>query len=130
MRARIVAVGVLAALGVAAAVIVANDSLPANSAASPAKIFVDCTNCPEMALIPAGVFTMGSPRSEQYRGAETQHRVTISSPFALGKYEVTFDQWEACVADGGDTSSHDSVSWTNSVTPPTYTYAYRRQIPG
>lgn len=54
-----------------------------------------------MMVVPSGEFTMGSPPSELYRGAETQHRVTISSPFALGKHEVTFAQWDACVADGG-----------------------------
>jgi formylglycine-generating enzyme required for sulfatase activity len=54
-----------------------------------------------MVIIPAGEFTMGSPTSELYRGAETQHRVTIPSPFAMSKYEVTFAQWDACVADGG-----------------------------
>ena len=63
--------------------------------------FTDCAECPEMVVIPAGQFTMGSPASEMYRGAETQHRVTISSPFALSKYEVTFEQWDRCVADGG-----------------------------
>ena len=53
-----------------------------------------------MVLIPAGEFTMGSPGTELLRGFEAQHRVTIPS-FALGKYEVTFAQWDACVADGG-----------------------------
>ena len=28
------------------------------------------------------------------------HGVTISKPFAMGKYEVTFAEWDACVADG------------------------------
>jgi len=54
-----------------------------------------------MVSIPAGEFMMGSPTSESYRGAEMQHRVTISAPFALSKFEITFTQWEACVADGG-----------------------------
>jgi formylglycine-generating enzyme required for sulfatase activity len=54
-----------------------------------------------MMVVPAGEFMMGSPPSELYRGAETPHRVTIPSPFALSKYEITFDQWDACVADGG-----------------------------
>jgi len=61
--------------------------------------FKDCEACPQMVLIPAGEFTMGSPPSEQQ--AEAQHRVTIATPFAIGKFEVTFDEWEACVADGG-----------------------------
>lgn len=62
--------------------------------------FRDCAECPEMIAIPAGQFTMGSPPSEMYRGAEAQHRVRIPA-FAIGKFEVTFDEWDACVADGG-----------------------------
>src|SRR5262249_10303317 len=61
--------------------------------------FKDCEACPQMVVIPAGEFTMGSPPSEQQ--AEAQHRVTIATPFAIGKFEVTFDEWEACVGDGG-----------------------------
>jgi formylglycine-generating enzyme required for sulfatase activity len=61
--------------------------------------FKDCTGCPPMVVIPAGEFTMGSPPAEQ--GAEAQHRVTIAAPFAVSKFEVTFDEWDACAADGG-----------------------------
>jgi formylglycine-generating enzyme required for sulfatase activity len=52
-----------------------------------------------MAVIPAGEFTMGSPPSEF--GAETQHRVTISYPFAVSKFEITFEEWDVCVDEGG-----------------------------
>ena len=65
------------------------------------KTFRDCKDCPEMVVVPAGQFMMGSPPGELYRGDESLHRVTLASPFALGKYEVTFAQWDACVADGG-----------------------------
>ena len=61
--------------------------------------FKDCTDCPQMVVIPAGEFTMGSPPSEQ--AAEAQHRVTIANPFAVSKFEITFDEWEACVKEGG-----------------------------
>src|SRR5579871_2773601 len=61
--------------------------------------FKDCADCPRMAVIPAGEFTMGSPASEQ--GAETQHRVTIAAPFAVSAFEITFDEWDACVRDRG-----------------------------
>ena len=48
-----------------------------------------------MVLIPAGKFLMGSPISEEYRDEdETQHEVTISKPFYMGKFEVTQEQWE------------------------------------
>jgi len=59
----------------------------------------DCGNCPAMVVIPAGEFTMGSPPSEMQ--AEAQHRVTIAAPFAVGKFEITFEEWDACVKGGG-----------------------------
>jgi formylglycine-generating enzyme required for sulfatase activity len=61
--------------------------------------FKDCAGCPQMVVIPAGEFTMGSPPSEQQ--AEAQHRVTIATPFAVSKFEITFHEWDACVKDGG-----------------------------
>jgi formylglycine-generating enzyme required for sulfatase activity len=61
-----------------------------------------CSVCPEMVVVPAGTFTMGSPPSELGRfDSEEQVPVTITRPFAVGKFAVTFDQWDACVADGG-----------------------------
>jgi formylglycine-generating enzyme required for sulfatase activity len=61
-----------------------------------------CSVCPEMVKVPAGTFTMGSPPSEPGRANdEEQVRVTINRPFAVGKFAVTFEQWDACVADGG-----------------------------
>jgi formylglycine-generating enzyme required for sulfatase activity len=61
--------------------------------------FEDCGGCPRMVVIPAGEFTMGSPASVQ--GAEAQHRVTIASPFAVSKFEITFEEWDACLNEGG-----------------------------
>ncbi len=50
----------------------------------------------EMVLIPAGKFKMGSPASEKWRrDNETQHDVTLTKPYYMGKYEVTQEQWEA-----------------------------------
>ena len=46
----------------------------------------------EMIKCPAGNFMMGSPEKERGRGREkneTQHKVTISKPFYIGKYPVT-----------------------------------------
>jgi WD40 repeat protein/formylglycine-generating enzyme required for sulfatase activity/serine/threonine protein kinase len=54
----------------------------------------------EMVLIPAGKFKMGSPKSELGRRTdETQHEVTLTKPYYIGKYEVTQEQWEAVMAD-------------------------------
>ena len=65
--------------------------------------FRDCAEGPEMVVIPAGSFLMGSPESEQGRAhwEGPQHRVTIREPFAVGVYPVTFEEWDACAVDGG-----------------------------
>jgi formylglycine-generating enzyme required for sulfatase activity len=74
--------------------------------------FKDCANCPQIMVIPAGEFTMGSPPSEQHRGSEAQHRVTIAYPFGVSKFEITFDEWDACVKDGGcDGYMPDDQGW-------------------
>lgn len=78
----------------------------------PRSTFRDCDICPQMIVVPAGTFTMGSPESEEGRelsrgflSDETaegpQHSVTIPAPFAVGMYEVTFAEWDACERAGG-----------------------------
>ena len=66
-------------------------------------IFRDCPNCPEMVVLPGGSFLMGSPPDALFADSNERpyHPVTISEPFAVGRYEVTFDEWDACVAEGG-----------------------------
>ena len=61
--------------------------------------FRDCPECPEMVVVPRGSYRMGSANGES--AEQPVHKVTISAPFALGKYEVTFAQWDACVRGGG-----------------------------
>jgi formylglycine-generating enzyme required for sulfatase activity len=57
--------------------------------------------CPEMIVVPAGSFMMGSPPTERGRSpSETLHPVTIAKSFAVAKLELTFDQWDICVAYG------------------------------
>ena len=63
-----------------------------------------CSFCPTLVVAPAGEFSMGSPADEpnRYPGQrEAQMPVKIERPFAVGKYAITFDEWDACVADGG-----------------------------
>ncbi len=57
----------------------------------PGTDFRDCPVCPEMVVLPAGDFLMGSPASEPGHQADEapQHAVTIADAFAVGKYEVT-----------------------------------------
>ena len=56
-----------------------------------------------MVVVPAGSYRMGSPSHEEGRSDREGpvHRVTIAQPFAVGVYEVTFAEWEACESGGG-----------------------------
>ena len=90
-----------------------SDSLPTtrsgNVWALPAALLVtgrrfrECATCPELAVVPGGVFVMGAPMGEEGRYADEgpRRRVTIRSSFAVGVAEVTFAQWDACAAAGG-----------------------------
>ncbi|WP_210211515.1 SUMF1/EgtB/PvdO family nonheme iron enzyme, partial [Azospirillum griseum] len=76
---------------------------PAQAQATGPRVIRDCAECPEMVVVPPGEFMMGSPEGEPGRQDEEgpQHRVTIGQEFAVGRYAVTFEEWDACVLDGG-----------------------------
>jgi formylglycine-generating enzyme required for sulfatase activity len=57
--------------------------------------FKDCPACPKLISLSAGAFTMGSNSSDP--SEKPAHRVTLGKPFAIGKYEVTVEEWNACV---------------------------------
>ena len=63
----------------------------------------DCDGCPEMVVMPTRSFLMGSPDDEDGRSAHEgpRHMVHIGYTFAIGRHEVTFAQWDACVDAGG-----------------------------
>jgi formylglycine-generating enzyme required for sulfatase activity len=65
--------------------------------------FKDCESCPDMVVTPAGRYRMGAPKGEKGRQPveEPQHDVTVATPLAVGKFEVTFHEWEACALEGG-----------------------------
>ena len=76
----------------------------------PGMTFKDCaTDCPEMVVIPAGSFPMGSTADESGHKPteEPEHKVTIAKPFAVSKFAVTFAEWDACAANG-DCAPHVS----------------------
>jgi formylglycine-generating enzyme required for sulfatase activity len=96
-------------------------------------------HCPEMVVVPAGSFGMGSPDGEGEDTERPRHQVRIDRPFTVSKYEVTFDQWDACVTYGRcprasdvwgrgrrpviDVSWHDAkqyVKWLSELTGQDY----------
>ena len=70
----------------------------------------DCDDCPELAIIPPGTFTMGTDSRHKYEGPA--HKRTIDKAFAIGIYEVSFDQWKVCFDEGAcGTDFPDDHKW-------------------
>jgi formylglycine-generating enzyme required for sulfatase activity len=90
----------------------------------PGTVIKDCEICPAMVVIPPGTFQMGSNRGD---GDEKPvHPVTIPRPLAFGRFEVTFAEYDACVASGGCRSNVSDNGWgrgTNPVIHVTWTDA-------
>ncbi len=74
--------------------------------------FQDCDYCPEMVVVPPGSFRMGDLHGVGYFSEKLIHTVRIDYAFAIGKFEVTFDEWAACVSDGGCNGYRpDDLGW-------------------
>ena len=83
------------------------------------QAFRDCPECPEMLVIPSGTFMMGSPASEADRRSDEgpQRQVTVRAPLAVGRFEVTFAEWDACVAAGGCSHRPGDGGWARGNRP-------------
>ena len=87
----------------AATVLALVDAVAADSAIK------DCDRCPEMIVVPVGEFVMGTSGEDGREDDEMPSRTVTIRPFALGKYEVTFDEWDACVADRACDKAEDDT---------------------
>jgi formylglycine-generating enzyme required for sulfatase activity len=95
-------------------------SVKRERALKPKETFRECEkDCPEMVLIPAGSFMMGSPESETGRLAHEgpQHEVTLAKPFAVSKFEVTWDEWDACAKYHGCPQDIPDSAWGHRKRP-------------
>lgn len=101
----------------AATLALAGEGSGQRQAAAVAPTFRDCDVCPALVAIPAGSFRMGSPASEGHSQEAPQHAVTIARAFAVGKFEVTFDEWDACVREGGCAHIPDDRGWGRGPRP-------------
>ena len=110
-------VALLVLIGVA---LVAVTPAAADGASLSGQVLRDCAECPQMVVVPAGAFLMGSPPEESGRRENEGLRrlVTIRQPFAVGVYEVTFAEWDACVDAGGcDAYRPDDEGWGRGERP-------------
>lgn len=69
----------------------------------PGETFRDCGHCPEMVVVPAGEFLLGSPESDSDRNPNEgpQIKIKFRKPFAISKNEITFNDWQYCLDIGG-----------------------------
>lgn len=84
--------------------------------------FRDCSDvyvCPEMVVVPDGRFRMGSSKSNMTEVRPT-HEVVIAKPFAIGRFTVTFANWDACVTDGGCRHKPEDRGWGRGKQPVIY----------
>jgi len=81
----------------------------------PGQVFRDCTDCPELVVVPKGLFLMGT--NDHYKTASPAHRVSIKKTFAIGRYEVTFNEWQACIDGGGCPHDPDDHRWGKNRRP-------------
>ena len=98
---------------------VAGPAQPGREDTRPGRRIQDCPECPELVVVPAGSFRMGSPSGEEGRlnREGPVHRVRIAEPFAAGVYEVTFAEWDACRRGGGCTHDPDDRGWGRGTRP-------------
>lgn len=82
--------------------------------AAPLGELKDCPHCPVLVSLPRGSFTMGNNAGD--RSERPARLVSIATPFAIGKYEVTAEQWNAC-ADAGACPRVDTVAGAGKNTP-------------
>jgi formylglycine-generating enzyme required for sulfatase activity len=80
----------------------------------PGETFRDCADCPEMVVIPDGEFDMGSNDNEYEKPV---HRVGIARPFAIGRREISFAEWDLCVAAGACRHRPDDRGWGRDKQP-------------
>jgi formylglycine-generating enzyme required for sulfatase activity len=81
-----------------------------------------------MVVIPAGTFLMGSPQSEPDRDDNEgpQRRVAIAKPFALGRFELTIDQFAAFVAATGYDAGNACDLWQDGSFDLRPGYSFRK----
>ena len=91
------------------------------SPVKPGSTYKDCSECPEMVVVPSGSFIMGSPNSEIGRDPQEgpQRRVTIKKTFSVGKYEITYAQWISCIQERGCSNPSGNIDRDSRDMPAT-----------
>ena len=96
---------------------------PLPASLTPGTKFRECADCPEMVVVPSGDFIMGASEGDKAsrKNERPLRRVKIAEPFAMGRFEITFAQWDACVAAGGCSYTPQDRGWGRGNLPVIYT---------
>ena len=73
--------------------------------------FKDCSICPQMVVVPAGEFQMGDIAGGGKKNEKPVHSVTIAKPFAVGMFELTFNDWDACADAAACPAKPQDYGW-------------------
>ena len=95
-------------------------SLPEECGLKPKDRFKECQNCPEMVVVPAGEFLMGSTQDEidndlAIANEAPQHKVAVKQTIAMGRFEITRDQYAAFVNASGYKGSGRCVTFEQNI---------------
>ena len=90
--------------------------------------FMECSkDCPEMIVVPNGSFMMGGRNGIDAELELPKHQVSFLRPFAVSKYEITFEDWDACVTGGGCNGYRANDWWGRGQQPVVFVNWYDAQ---
>jgi formylglycine-generating enzyme required for sulfatase activity len=86
-----------------------------NKAYTSGALIQDCVDCPKMVVVAPGDFEMGSQRGKT--DEKPRHKVSLPNAFAVGLYEITFQEWATCIDEGGCSHNPGDENWGRQQRP-------------
>ena len=97
----------------------AQPTAPAETSVKAGTTFRDCSDCPEMVVVPAGKFIMGAASGETgiYQNESPQRQVAIAKAFAVGRFEITIGEFAVFVNESGYDAGNSCYTDTVNISP-------------
>ncbi len=78
-----------------------------NQSVQQGNVIRDCADCPQLVAVPAGSFV----KADEANPGTPAKTTTVDHDFAIGRYEITFDDWKKCVVERGCLALPDDGGW-------------------
>jgi hypothetical protein len=80
---------------------------------TPGEVIADCEKCPKLVVVAA------TPDDGVLKAVDAKYSGDAASlaPFAIGEHEITFDDWDRCVSDGGCSAQPSDEGWGRGQRP-------------